>query len=728
MSHKSTSSFPSKEQLLEYLESQPHPVSRRDIARAFQIKGAERIPMKALLKDLIAEGHLERYGGSYRKIEKAQMVLAEILEMDETGEYVAYPVEWHDTDKPRIYIFAPRGRRGKHLLSYKIGDRVLVKLFKIDKHAFEGKVIRKVEKQVLQQIIGRFTASAYGGWIEPTDRKLPDRISIHQEATGGAETGDLVLIEVPPRQRMGSLHGEVKEILGSADDPRMFSLIAQYQYSLPHIFSEDAQKIANSAKLPSLKGREDLREIPLVTIDGEDARDFDDAVWAAPDPEHEGGWQVIVAIADVAYYVRPFDALDNEARVRGNSVYFPDRVIPMLPEALSNEMCSLKPNVERACLAAKMRIDKNGRLRQTTFVRGIMKSVARLTYTQVQNAIDRKSTDLSEEFIQTILHPLYGVFKVLKKARAARQTIDLDIPEQRVVFDAQGHIEKVIERERFDSHRLIEELMIAANVAAATVLEDKNLPCMYRVHDRPDPAKLSAVVQVIHGLGYKKSSTIDVSHASINKILEKAKGHEDEDLVNMLILRAMAQACYSPDNVGHYGLNLKKYCHFTSPIRRYSDVLVHRALITAFKLGEGGFEPVNMTEVGRQISETERTAAAAERDTLDRFMAAYMARQEMRTFKGHIVSVTKFGLFIKLEPIGATGFLPLRSLTDDYYIYQESQNQLIGRRRKTQYRLGQSITVNIVQVTPLTGSIELGMSQTKAKKPQPFKKKQTSQA
>ena len=705
---KTTPTFPTKEQLLDYIKSQPRPVSRRDIARAFQIKGAERIPMKAILKDLIVEGELERYGGSYHKPEKRELIQVEIYDVDDNGDFIARPLQWDKKGRvPEITIFPPRGHRGRYVLQLKVGDQALVRLLPLGKFTYEGQVVRKIEKHVAEHIVGKFVESRFGGWIEPSDRRLPARIPVQASAVKGAITGDLVLADISHRERQEPGHAVIAKVLGRADDPFMFSVIAEYEHNLPNKFSEEAIKLAEQAKLPTLKGREDLRGIPLVTIDGEDARDFDDAVWAAADPEYEGSWQVIVAIADVAYYVRPEDALDLTARERGNSVYFPDRVIPMLPEALSNEMCSLKPGVDRACLAVHMWIDSKGRVHKYKFMRGLMRSQARLTYTQVQHAMEGEETDLTPDFITNILKPLYGVYEALKKARQRRGTIDLDLPEQQVIFDKKGHIEKVVVRERYDSHRLIEELMIAANVAAATTLEDKKQPCMYRIHEPPDPAKVGAVAQVLQELGYPKLKSLDVSHSTMNKFLIQAKGHEDEDLVNMLILRAMTQACYSPNNVGHYGLNLQKYCHFTSPIRRYSDVLVHRALISAFNMGEGFLKPLNFEEVGRHISETEREATLAERDTLDRFMAAYMAGQENKIFEGQIVSVNKFGLFITIKPIGATGYLPIRAISDDYYLFQEQSHQLIGRRKKKRFRLGQKIKVGIAQVIPLTGSISL---------------------
>lgn len=707
MKDKFIPDFPTKAELFDYIESQQRPVSRREIARAFQIKGSDRIPMKAILKELVSVGALAHQDGSYHKTVQQELILVEIVDIDDDGELVAKPLQWEKGNKPNIYIFSQRGHRGKKTASLRVGDKALVTLHKLGKKAFEGRIVRKVEERSEATIIGEFVASKLGGWVEPTDRKLPARFSVHQSDINNAKMGDLVVADVPRGSHMGLPKAVISKILGRADDPKLFSVISEIEHNLPNQFTQEALDIAEKAELPKLEKREDLRNIPLVTIDGEDARDFDDAVWAEPDPEFEGGWQAIVAIADVAYYVRPRDALDETALERGNSVYFPNRCIPMLPEALSNEMCSLKPNVDRACLAVRMSIDAKGHVKKFKFTRGLMRSVARLTYTQVQEAIDGKTTHLQPSFVKQVIEPLYGVYKSLKKARDSRGTVDLDLPESQVIFDDEGHLEKVVPRERFDSHRLIEELMIAANVCAATALEEKRKPCMYRVHDRPDPAKVAALGQVMQSIGYPKLKSLDITQGGMNKMLSLAKGHDDEDLINMMVLRTMAQACYSPNNVGHYGLNLAKYCHFTSPIRRYSDILVHRSLISAFDLGSGGLEPVDFEEIGLAISATERRAMLAERSTMDRFMAAYMAKEQAGEYDGKIVNVNKFGMFVNIGSVGATGYLPLRAMVDDYYTYHERTQELIGRKTKQSFRMGKHIKVGVKQIKTLTGSIEL---------------------
>lgn len=702
---KSKPPFPSKSELLEYIQSQDRPISRRDIAQAYQIKGAERIPMKALLKELVIEGAIESQGGGYGKAEARETMMVELVDTDEDGDYIAKPVQWKEAgDPPKVYVFTPRYMKGRRAPDLRVGDRVLVSVKVLSRSTLEGKFIRKFEKHATTRVIGEFTASKYGGVIVPTDRKLPAKFNVQKAHVGDAKTGDLVMGNAEPSHGSGFPNASITEILGQASDPKMFSLISELEHELPNQFSDEAIQLANKAQLPSLKGREDLRDIPLVTIDGEDARDFDDAVWAHTDGED---WDVIVAIADVSYYVRPNDALDREALKRGNSVYFPERAIPMLPEALSNEMCSLKPNVDRACIAVRMSIDGKGNVKKFKFMRGLMRSVARLTYTQVQEAIDGKTTELKPAFINDILKPLYGVYGALKKARERRHTIELDLPERKVVFDKDGHLDKVVPRERYHSHMLIEELMIAANVCAAVALEERQRPCMYRVHERPDPLKVASLGNVLQNIGYPRLKSLDISQASVNNMLKAAKGHEDEDLVNMLVLRTMAQANYRPHNLGHYGLNLQRYCHFTSPIRRYSDLLVHRSLVDAFKLGEGGLAPTDFEAVGIAISATERRAMLAERGAMDRYMAAYMDKEHGEVFEGKIVSISQFGLFVMIEPVGATGFLPLRSIEDDYYSYNDRTKELFGRKTRNIFRLGQAIKVGINRVRVVSGSIEL---------------------
>jgi ribonuclease R len=478
------------------------------------------------------------------------------------------------------------------------------------------------------------------------------------------------------------------EKLGDTADPRSISLIAIHTAGIPTVFPPEAIALAEGAQPVQLGERTDLRELPLVTIDGADARDFDDAVWAEPDgdPANEGGWHIVVAIADVSWYVRPGDALDEEARRRGNSVYFPDRVVPMLPEALSNELCSLKPDVERACLAVHMWLDKDGRKLRHRFVRGLMRSVARLTYEQVQKAADGRPDAATKPLADGVIRPLYGAYGALDRERRKRGTLELDLPELRVVIGGDGHVEGIAPRARLDSHKLIEEFMIAANVAAAETLEQMRQPCMYRVHDAPDPARVEALRQFVEGLedaGLTLPRGQSVRPRQFNQLLRRAEDTPYRAVVNELVLRSQAQAVYAPVNIGHFGLALKRYAHFTSPIRRYADLLVHRALVAGCRFGEGGLPPVDPADfaaTGEHISETERRAAGAERSAIDRYVVAFLADKVGATFAGRIVGGTRAGLFVRLTETAADGLVPMGSLPGDFYVVDENRHRLVGRR------------------------------------------------
>ncbi|MDE1904363.1 MAG: VacB/RNase II family 3'-5' exoribonuclease, partial [Alphaproteobacteria bacterium] len=454
---------------------------------------------------------------------------------------------------------------------------------------------------------------------------------------------------------------------------------------------------------------------------------FDDAVWAAPDPDRDGGWHALVAIADVAHYVRAGDALDATARDRGNSVYFPDRVVPMLPEALSNELCSLKPGVDRACMTVDLWIDADGQLTRHQFRRGLMRSAARLTYEEAQAAADGRPNDKTAPLLDRVLKPLYGVYRALERARAARGTLDLDIPERRILLDPSGRIARIEPRDRLDSHKLIEELMIAANVAAAETLERLKQPCMYRVHDSPDPERLAALARFldgigIHGLTLARGQVVRPQH--FNAILRRAKGTPYERLVNALVLRSQAQAEYSPENLGHFGLSLRRYAHFTSPIRRYADLLVHRALISGHHFGRDGLpQPAgDFKAIGAHISMTERRAAAAERSAADRYTAAFLAERVGAEFAARINGVTRAGLFITLDETGADGLIPIRTLPGDYYIHDEAHHSLKGRRSGRTYVLGDPVRVRLAEADTVTGSLLFAMTEDSPRRPSPPKR------
>ncbi len=709
--------LPTREEILDFIATSPDPVARRDILRAFKVPPALRVQFKALIKDVERGGGVER--GPKRRLAAIEGLpeigIIEITGVDIDGEMLARPLAWREREgAPTIYVMAERGAP-----ALGVGERAVVRFAQLDRGRYEARIIRALGGAP-DRVLGVFRRDHRGGRLEPTDRKLRTEFHIAEADAAGAVEGEIVLAEVLPSRRLGLPQARIVERVGDSADPRSFSLIAIHAHGIPTAFSAEAVQLAAKAQPVALGARTDLTDIPLVTIDGADARDFDDAVWAAP---HEGGWHALVAIADVAWYVRPGDALDRAARERGNSVYFPDRVVPMLPEALSNELCSLKPGVERACMAVHLWLDGEGRVHRHRFVRALMRSAARLTYEEVQAAIDGRPNEATRPLVEKVLQPLYGAWRAFDRARHKRGTLDLDLPERRVLLDPSGRVARIEPRRRLDSHRLIEEFMIAANVAAAEELERLKQSCMYRVHDQPDPAKLAALSTFldgigIHGLTLARGQSVRPRHFS--EILRRATGTPYASLVNELVLRSQAQAVYSPINLGHFGLALKRYAHFTSPIRRYADLLVHRALIAGHDFGPGALpaaEEATFTATGEHISMTERRAAAAERSAVDRYTAAFLAERVGASFAGRVSGVTRAGLFITLTETGADGLIPIRTLPDDYYDHDETHHRLVGRRWGRIYTLGDEVGVRLAEANAVTGSLLFALIEAAESRP-----------
>jgi ribonuclease R len=629
-----------------------------------------------------------------------------ITDIDLDGELHGTPVDWPEgAARPDIRVVAEPGAP-----ALGVGERAVVRYARLEGGAYEARIIRAVAPAP-DRVLGIYRRDRDGGRLEPTDRKTRTEFKIAPSDSGGAQDGEIVLAEITAQPRFGLPAAKIVERVGDGADPRAFSLIAIHTHGIPTAFPAEALALARAAQPVPLGQREDLRAVPLVTIDGADARDFDDAVWAEPDAARPGGWHALVAIADVAWYVRPGDALDQAARERGNSVYFPDRVVPMLPEELSNELCSLKPAVERACIAVHLHIDAAGRLERHRFVRGLMRSAARLTYEEALAAIDGQPSAAARPLVEPVLRPLYGVYRALDEARRKRGSLELDLPERQIVLNPAGRVARIEPRQRLDSHKLIEELMIAANVAAAETLERLKQPCMYRVHDVPDPAKLAALREFLDHLGLAglklaKGQAIRPRH--FNDILRKAAGTPYATLVHQLVLRSQAQAVYSPTNLGHFGLGLRRYAHFTSPIRRYADLLVHRALVAGHGFGAGALpptEPKSFAAVGEHVSMTERRAAAAERSASDRYLVAFLAERVGASFPGRINGVTRAGLFVTLNETGADGLVPMRSLPGDYYEHDEAHHRLVGRRTRRTFTLGDPVTARLAEANSVTGSL-----------------------
>ena len=707
--------FPSKEDILSFIGRQPGKVGTRELARAFGLKNDDRAALKRILRELADDGHIER---RRKKLHHAgalpNVVLADINERDPDGELIATPQEWDEDahgPAPKIRIQTPRKSRPGEVAG--VGDRVLVRTEETDgdRIRYTGRVI-KIIGHPKHRALGIFRALPNGsGRLVPVSKKDLREIAIPAGATLDAHDGDLVAVEVSRQARFGLPVARVKERLGSLASEKAVSLIAIQSHEIPSVFGREALAEAQAALPATLAGREDWRQVPLVTIDPIDAKDHDDAVFARPDPDknNRGGFIIDVAIADVAHYVRPGSALDREALARGNSVYFPDQVVPMLPERISNDLCSLVPNKDRAALAVRMVIGVDGRKRSHAFHRIMMRSAARLAYPQAQDAIDGRPDQVTGPLLDTVLRPLYAAYRALKSARDARDPLDLDLPERKILLKPDGTVDRVVTPERLDAHRLIEEFMILANVAAAESLERAHTPLIYRVHDEPAPEKIEALREFLHTLDISlpRGGTLATGH--FNGVLGHVKGRDVEELVNQVVLRTQSQAEYTAENYGHFGLNLRRYAHFTSPIRRYADLVVHRALIRALKLGSDGLPAAadgqSLGEIAARISAAERRAMTAERETADRLIAHFLADRIGAIFEGRISGVTRAGLFVKLDGTGADGFVPARLIGDEYFRYYEARHALIGDTTGETYRLGDRVSVRLAEAAPVAGAL-----------------------
>ncbi|MEH2554922.1 ribonuclease R [Bradyrhizobium algeriense] len=717
MKRKHDNGFPGRDAIVAFIRANPGKIGTREIAREFGLKNADRAELKRILRELADEGAIAKRG---RKIHETALlpptVIADITGRDTDGELLATPTEW-DTEEngpaPKIRIHVPR--RLQPGTAAGVGDRALLRIEKADDGEvapYRGRIIKIID-QARTRLLGIFRdLPGGGGRLVPVDKKQAGReLNIAPSDTGGAEDGDLVSVDLIRGRGYGLASGKVKERLGSLSSEKAISLIAIHAHEIPQAFSPSAVREAEAAEPAALKGREDWRELPLVTIDPPDAKDHDDAVHAAldPDPNNRGGYIVHVAIADVAFYVRPGSALDRDALTRGNSVYFPDRVVPMLPERISNDLCSLVPGQPRGALAVRMVIGPDGRKRSHSFHRVLMRSAAKLHYAQAQAAIDGRPDDTTGPLLEPILKPLYTAYALVKLARDERDPLDLDLPERKILLKADGSVDRVIVPERLDAHRLIEEFMILANVAAAEMLEKKALPLIYRVHDEPTLEKVHNLQEFLKTLDLPFAKTGALRPSLFNRVLVQVRGEDYEPLVNEVVLRSQAQAEYSAENYGHFGLNLRRYAHFTSPIRRYADLIVHRALIRALGLGEGALPEAEtletLSEVAAQISVTERRAMKAERETADRLIAHFLADRIGATFQGRISGVTRAGLFVKLSDTGADGLIPIRTLGTEYYNYDETRHALVGSRSGAMHRLGDVVDVRLVEAAPVAGAL-----------------------
>jgi len=725
--------LPSRQEIRRFIDETGGKAGKREVGKAFGIKGQDRIWLKRLLKDIMAERAAEglpdpkdlpraaRQGAQGQKPLGRQQRLPpvgviEVTEVDEDGSLLCRPMKWEsDVAPPRIELVektvsGPAARPG---------DQFLARLGR-DGRMYQARVLHRLEIAA-KKVFGVYqqaVPAGRGGRVQPTDRKMRQEMIVEPGNDGGATSGDLVLVETLPGRALGPRVAKVVEVIGSFNDPRAISLLALQTHEIPREFSAEALGAAVEARpVTELGRRTDLRDMPLVTIDPPDARDHDDAIHAVADddPENPGGYRLTVAIADVAWYVRPESAIDKDAQARGVSVYFPDRVAPMLPERLSADLCSLKPGQDRPVMALEIVIDATGRKRRHRFYRAMMRSAANIAYADAQAAVDGEPRPELDALLEPVLKPLFAAWELLDAARKRRGPLELDLPERKVLLGEDGYIAGIVPQERLDAHRVVEEFMVLANVCAAETLERRGKPCVYRVHEPPDPERLQGLKDFLGTLGLTFNAGDVVKPAMFNRALSRVAGQDTAPMVSEAVLRSQTAAYYGTDNQGHFGLALRRYAHFTSPIRRYADLLVHRALIDAMGLGAGGLGDMDADTVQRlaeQTSTFERRAMLAERDALDRFTAIYLQDQVGGQFAARISGITRFGMFVSLAETGASGIIPMRSLSNDFFDFDEVAIQLVGRRTGQVWRLGERLTVRLKEASGVTGGLAFEIVET----------------
>ncbi len=715
MAKRKSADLPSRKQILDFIATSDQPAGKREIARAFGLSGQTKIDLKRLLNDMADEGLIDHSRGRafHQTGGVPKVTVLRVSQVDDSGNVFAVPEQWHaETPPPRLRV-VERGKRS----ALGIGDRILCRT----EEKGQGWLAHPLKKlaRAAELVLGVVRRDGDRFWLSPVDKRERRELAIHE--LKDAEPGDLVLCEVtgrPPR-----VSARVDAVLGDPFAPRSFSLIAIHKHGLRSEFAQEAIDEAHRVAKQALGTREDLTHLPIVAIDPEDARDHDDAIWAEADGE--GGWNAIVAIADVSFYVRPGSELDREARARGNSVYFPDRVVPMLPEELSADICSLKHGENRAAMACHLKIAKDGALKEWWFSRAKVRIAANIAYEDAQAAIDAAAEErvevssptcsmppvegrVPQELVEKALKPLWACWRALFAARQKRDPLELDLPERRVVLDEKGRIMSIAPRDRLDAHRLVEDFMIAANVAAARAIEAKKAPVMYRVHEPPSREKLIALKDYLKTFGVEFALGQVIKPGTFNRIIERLGDGDGREEIMEQLLRTQMQARYAPDRLGHFGLALATYAHFTSPIRRYADLLVHRSLVDAYKLGEGGLPPVEEEKfeaIGEQISMLERRAMEAERETIDRYVAAYLSDQVGQLVECRITGVQPFGFFATVEDLGGDGLLFARDLGTEYFRYDEGAKLLVGEDTGETYRIGQRLTLRLAEANPVSGSL-----------------------
>lgn len=703
--------MPTPQQVIDFIQSSDIPAGKREIAKAFGLKGQEKIKLKALLKDMAEDGLIDGKKSAFHRMGGVPKVTTlKIVDIDD-GELIAEPDNWDPEapgKPPRLTIREPRPKPGvKRPPALKRGDRVLARTEETET-GWRAHVMKKLPSRT-EGLMGVVEIDKTGkAWLAPVDKRVRQSAPIAD--VGGAEAGQLVIAERVGRSDRAGV--KVIEVVGDPLAPRSFSLIAIAKHGIPNVFPEEVlEEAPRSAKLKlSEKTREDLRHLPIVAIDPADARDHDDAIWAEPDGQ--GGFNALVAIADVSFYVRPGSALDREARKRGNSVYFPDRVVPMLPEILSADVCSLKEGEDRAAMACHLHINADGKVSSFRFTRALVRIAHNIAYEDAQKAVDEGKPP---EYLAN----LWAAWKALAAARDARDPLALELPERRVVLDAKGQIAEIAIRERLDAHRVVEDFMIAANVAAAKALEAKTAPVVYRIHEPPSREKLIALRDYLATMGKKLALGQVVTPGLFNRMLKDVTDEAEKALVMEAVLRSQTQAYYGPANAGHFGLSLGSYAHFTSPIRRYSDLLVHRALVDAYKLeqpappgsipatsGLSDRDRASLQQVSDAISQTERRAMEAERDTIDRYVAAWLSARVGEVFDTRITGVQGFGFFATIVGLGGDGLVPISTLGGEYFRHDEAAQALVGTDSGTTYASGDRLKLKLAEANPLTGALK----------------------
>jgi ribonuclease R len=687
---------PDRQTIIGLLEKHGRPLQRNEIVERLKVKSNDsREILRRRLKAMIRDGQVVKNRRNAYGLPKKMDLVAGRISAHKDGYGFVMP----DDGESDLYL-SPRQMR-----SVLHGDRVLASVVGVDARGRREGAVTEILERAHERIVGRFVEESGIALVVPDDPRINQDVLIPLSNTGGARPGQVVVAEIvqQPGLRQPPV-GRICDILGESGAPGMATEIAIRNFDLPHEWpagvEQEALDFGSAISAEMTEGRRDLRDLPLVTIDGADARDFDDAVYAQ---RRKNGWRLVVAIADVSSYVKPGSALEQEAQHRATSVYFPGRVIPMLPEALSNGLCSLNPEVDRLVLVCDMSINEQGKVTRSRFDSAVMRSQARLTYQQVWDWIVEGSEDIrsGKPEISSSLRDLYALYKVLRRARSRRGAIDFESTEVKFVFDERGAVADIVPQERNDAHMLIEECMVTANVEAANFLIRNSIPAPFRAHEPPPAMKLESLEQFLRGLGIKVPWKTSPEPRDFERIVQQVKGRDDQPLIMAVLLRAQSLASYQVDNNGHFGLALEAYAHFTSPIRRYADLLVHRAIhhILQFRNARAyHYSRDEMQKISEQCSHRARRAEEAERDVLDRLKAYFMEQHIGDEFNGQVTGVTSFGLFVELDKTRVSGLVHITSLPNDYYHFDPVVHRLTGERAGMVFQLAQKVRVRVMSV------------------------------